>query len=103
MTDEGRECHVFVWAYRHLSVRVEIRLRKRYFGSGHDHLEIRSVEPQGHPLPVTKTGYKSLWPVHGEYASAAEAAGAVCDWLEEMAETAEWLEFVAESEQPGLF
>lgn len=76
---------------------------KRYFGSSHDHLEIRSVEPQGHPLPVTKTGYKSLWPVHGEYASAEEAAGAVRDWLEESIGNQEWQEFVTESEQPCLF
>jgi len=103
MNDHEYDSHEFEWEFRHLVIVIEVRLKPQSLGNDFDHLEIRSKHPERCPLPMTETGYRSHWAIHGEYASAEEAAKAVHAWLDEEAEKAEWLEFVTESEQPSLF
>jgi len=93
---------IFDWKFRHLTITVEVCLKLRCVGN-HDHVEIRSLSPERHPLPITETGYKSHWPAEDEFASVAEAARAVSQWLDERAKDREWLDYVCELEQPTLF
>jgi len=103
MTQSDQDSFVFTWTFRHLIISVQVTLNFQRFSSGHDHLEVRSLSPEKQALPITETGYKSLWPVHGEFASAEDAAKSVHDWLNEASQKSEWLSFVSESEQLSLF
>lgn len=70
-----------------------------------DHLEIRSINPPGAPLPITATGYRS----HFHQPGTAEALGGdvaaqVIAWLDEEAATnPEWRAYVEASRQGDLF
>lgn len=68
------------------------------------HLEIRSIQPPGAPLPITDTGYRS----HFHSCGAVEAEGGdvvaqVTAWLDEEAAKPKWWRYVEASRQYALF
>lgn len=67
------------------------------------HLDIRSINPERAPLPITETGYRShfLHPV--EIDELGGPVAYVQAWLDEMARSSEWRDHEARSRQLSLF
>lgn len=67
------------------------------------HLQIRSVDPERAPLPITESGYRS----HFLPASAVTDAGGPLAfaraWLDEVAQSKAWVASVEEARQFELF
>lgn len=68
------------------------------------HLEVQSLTPERAQLPITETGYKSLFlpigTVEAEYASPVDFVRA---WLDHEAQSKDWRDHVAASAQGELF
>lgn len=76
---------------------------KRVYGYSMDHLEVIAVEPDRAPLPITETGYRSIFlnsTVLGEFDTPAEYVLAA---LDAEAVTEKWLERKAAADQLSLF
>ena len=68
------------------------------------HLEIRSVAPEGAPLPITRTGYRSHFHEIGTVeANGGDVVPQVTAWLDEEALRTEWQAQVNRSKQGELF
>ena len=68
------------------------------------HLEIRSVAPEGAPLPTTSTGYCSHYhPIGTVETHGGDVVAQVAAWLDEEALRAEWQAHVVRSKQGELF
>lgn len=69
-----------------------------------NHLELRSVTPQGAPLPLISTGYLSNFIQPGTIeAYDSDVVAQVTAWLDEEATKLAWLAHVAGSRQGELF
>ena len=93
----------FVWKFRTLTITVLVKFTPLQFGTEMDHIEIVAIEPDGHPLPITPSGYRSTWHKRGRFENVEEAAQAVKGWLDKRSSESEWLKAVADAEQPSLF
>ena len=68
------------------------------------HLEVRSVDPERAPLPITETGYLSHFHQPGTVeALGGDVVAQVTAWLEEKAESKPWKTYVEKSRQYRLF
>lgn len=68
------------------------------------HLEIRSIQPERAPLPITETGYKSHFhPCGTVEANGGDVVAQIIAWLDEAATKPEWRAYVAKSRQGELF
>ncbi len=68
------------------------------------HLEIRSIEPAGAPLPISGTGYRSYFhPIGTVEAHGGGVVAQVIAWLDEEAIQPEWLAHLARRKQGELF
>lgn len=68
------------------------------------HLEIRSVAPEGAPLPITRTGYRSHFHECGTVeGQGGDVVAQVTVWLDEEATKPEWQTQVVHSKQGELF
>lgn len=68
------------------------------------HLEIRSIAPQGVPLPITSTGYRSHFHQPGTVeAHGGDVVGQVIAWLDEEAQSPDWKAYIERSRQGELF
>jgi hypothetical protein len=68
------------------------------------HLEVRSINPERAPLPITETGYRS----HFHQPGTVEGLGGnvvaqVIAWLDEEAKSPEWRRSVEAARQLSLF
>jgi hypothetical protein len=99
MSAEASQTFHFQWQ----GIEVEVRYTPRRW-SVIDHLEIRSIAPDGAPLPITGTGYRSrfMQPETVE-AHGGDVVAQVRAWLDEEAAKPEWLAHVAASRQGELF
>lgn len=73
------------------------------YGCAMSHIEVRTIEPERAPLPITETGYRSHFihePVVAEY-GGAEAI--IRMMLDEAANSREWIEREQNSKQLSLF
>jgi hypothetical protein len=67
------------------------------------HLDIRSVAPERAPLPITETGYRSHFLHPDEIDELGGPVAYVEAWLNEMARSSEWRDFMTSSRQLSLF
>lgn len=68
------------------------------------HLEIRSIQPERAPLPITETGYKShFYPCGTVEANGGDVVAQIVAWLDEEAAKPEWRAHAAKSRQGELF
>jgi len=106
MTDPECEIHSLDWR----DVRVEIHYRsdwspayREVYGQPLSLLEVRSVEPERAPLPITDSGYRSHFTVAEEIESAGGPVLFVQSALDEAAEDPGWIECEAAARQMSLF
>lgn len=68
------------------------------------HLEIRSIEPERAPLPITSTGYLSHFHQPGIVeAHGGDVIAQVSAWLDQQAAKPAWLAYEAQNSQLSLF
>ncbi len=86
-----------------LQIRYNACWLGRCAGLRTHHIELRSEEKT--KLPVTETGYRSLF-LHGEDPFAdwdGDVVAFVRDWLDDAAGSPEWQRYVEDSRQLSLF
>ena len=77
------EKHSITWR----GIEIEITFTPEKFGMA-DHIELRSDGKT--PLPVTETGYRSIFLTCGQVADYGGAAAIVTAWLDHEAEQTGW-------------
>ena len=93
------QVYCFTWQ----RVEIEATYTPRKFNAI-AHLEIRSIAPEGAPLPITSTGYRSHFhPIGTVEAHGGDVVAQVTAWLDEEALRAEWQAHVNRSKQGELF
>ncbi|QIG79438.1 hypothetical protein [Stakelama tenebrarum] len=95
----AKETHRFTWQ----GIEIEVTYTPLKWDMI-DHLEIRSINPERAPLPITMTGYCS----HYEQPGIIETFGAdvveqVIAWLDAEAAKPEWKAHLERSRQYSLF
>lgn len=102
---EDVEEYKALWHFDGFEVEIGISFKPNDI-AGHDHLEIWSIEPERHPLPISETGYRSHFLPHGVVAEYGGPVAATLSWLEEKAQDKEWqkkaTKIVAKRRQPSL-
>ena len=96
------ETEALVWEGITLSVSYE----PNWLGmSSHDvsHLEVQVLEPEGEPLPITETGYRSHFLHRGIVEEEGGPAAFVRRWLNAEANTKAWRKLVESRRQLELF
>lgn len=72
---------------------------KAITGEALAHLEVKAQQP----LPITKTGYRSLFLSPTEVAQANGAVSLIQNWLDEAAQEEDWKASLKERQQYSLF
>lgn len=83
-------------------IRVSLRHVHNYC-SVIEHLEIRTVDPEKAPLPITETGYKSHFIDEGSLNEYGGALDYVLAWLDDSASKPEWQRLKEVASQYSLF
>ena len=90
----------FIWQ----GIEIEATYTPRYYGGAVAHLAVRSIAPEGAPLPITETGYRSHFHQPGTIeAHGGDVVAQVRAWLDEAAAKPAWRAHVETSRQPKLF
>lgn len=95
------EHHTLLWR----GIEVTVVFYPEYFGQGdwrHDHLEVMTAHPR-RPLPMTETGYRSLFLPAGEIESLGGPVAYVTRWLDHAARAKRWLAVEQDARQGSLF
>jgi hypothetical protein len=84
-------------------IEIEVVYTPEGYGP-YAHLEIRSINPESAPLPMTETGYKSQFHPKGTIeARGGNVVKQVMAWLDEKAKRPEWQTHIESSRQGCLF
>ncbi|WP_299771265.1 hypothetical protein [uncultured Tateyamaria sp.] len=94
MSDEYEEFGL-VWQERLVSVRYQAN----WLNSGFCHIELRCSER----LPVTETGYRSIFVPNPDFVGDADVETFVLGVLDEAAALKTWVQYVKDSRQLKLF
>lgn len=88
-------------------IHIEIRWAKNWMdfddGTNMGHLEIRSIEPEKHPLPITETGYRSHFLYAHELNEYGGPENYVEAWLANDSKSQAWAVRKADFQQLALF
>lgn len=88
-------------------IEIEVRWASNWMdyddGTSMGHLEIQSVCPQKHPLPMTETGYRSHFIYEHEINEFGGPLNYVESWLDAESKSNKWLERKAAFNQMALF
>ncbi|EBA12658.1 hypothetical protein [Roseobacter sp. CCS2] len=92
---EEYETFTLVWADRTIAVSHQTN----WLGSGHWHIELRCDQR----LPITTTGYRSIFVPQAAFADDAEIEAFVVALLDEAAQSKNWLAYLEDSKQLKFF
>ncbi|WP_273242325.1 hypothetical protein [Hyphomonas atlantica corrig.] len=85
-------------------IDIEIEYYPTRFGGAISHVGVKSINPDGQPLPITSTGYRSHFvPIGTIEANDGDVVAQVLAWLDETAQSPEWQAHLADAEQGDLF
>ena len=84
-------------------VRVRITHSRDYLGQGQDHIEVESIAPKKAPLPITQTGYRSLFMSPLDLINDGGPVTFVTAWLDREAKGKDWQRRQAVRQQGDLF
>ncbi|MEL6464961.1 MAG: hypothetical protein AAFQ58_08330 [Pseudomonadota bacterium] len=94
------EIHTFTWD----GIGIELTYMPRAYGGTIAYLEVRTINPEGAPLPITETGYRSCFHLVG---AVEESEGTLIEqvtaWLNHEAKSKKWQKYLIESRQFSLF
>jgi len=99
------EVQTFFWQGIKIELKVSVPYscyRKTY---GHDmyHIEVSSIEPERAPLPISETGYRSIWLQEPQLEEFSGALAYVTEFLNHEAKSNEWKQQHEETRQYQLF
>ena len=99
------EVQIFSW--REIQIELKVSAPYPYYRKiyGHDmcHIEVRSIEPERAPLPISDTGYRSIWlqePLLDEFGGALSY---VTEFLEHESKSKQWEQQPEAGRQYQLF
>ena len=88
-------------------ITIEVRYEERWLDSDGPystaHLELRTIEPEKAPLPMTETGYRSHFTPAAVIAEAGGPVAVVKQWLDHAAGSKAWKDKEAAARQMTLF
>lgn len=85
-------------------VSVEVSYEAQWLGGDLTaHLEVRSVQPEKAPLPITATGYRSRFILPEVVEKDGGPVAYVRLWLDETAKDRKWIETEFKARQLSLF
>jgi hypothetical protein len=87
--------HKIIWE----GISIEIVHKPKWAAAMYDHIEVRA----GQPLPITETGYRSIFLTETEITEAGGAVELVKYLLEKDADSSDWQQYKEESRQESLF
>ena len=94
------EINTFTWE----GIEIELTYVPKAYGGTIAHLEVRTVNPEGASLPITKTGYRSHFhPVGTVEENDGTLIEQVTAWLNHEAKSKKWQMYLIESRQLSLF
>jgi len=100
-------CHSCQLYWRGYTIQIRVTQDaynlSRYGVDAVTHLEIRSIEPVNVALPMTETGYKSLFLPSNVLDGYDSAKDVVRLWLDEAAQSDAWIEQEFNDRQMTLF
>ena len=103
---ENKETIPLNWS----GIEIEVILERNYseiyekiYGYALSHIEIRSVCPHHAPLPITDTGFRSIFMTEPEMLEHGGAVNLVLSLLEEWAKSKTWNEANEKAKQYRLF
>lgn len=100
-TDMEPQSHTYNLTWQGITIRV-VHTPRRW--TAIEHLEIRSIAPEGAALPITGTGYRSHFvPIGTVAAHGGDVVAQVTAWLDEEAAKPDWLAHLEASRQGNLF
>jgi hypothetical protein len=93
--DRGYQTFTLIWAERSIVVSHQVN----WLRSGYWHIELRCADQ----LPVTATGYRSIFVPQADFADETAIKGFVIGLLDEAAASKEWQNYLQASRQLDLF
>ena len=94
------QTHRFTWQ----GIEIEATYTPQKWGGVIAHLEIRSINPERAPLPITNTGYRSHFHQPGTIeAHGGNVVAQMTAWLNEEAGKPDWQRHIECSTQGELF
>jgi len=103
---ENREVFNITWE----GIEIEIgyipsycEAYRKYQGVDLSHVEVRSIKPRNVPIPITETGYRSMWIRAPQLATYGGVVEYVTSYIQEEAKSQEWRDYQQNSRQFNLF
>lgn len=94
------QTHRLTWQ----GIEIELTYKPEDFGGVIAHLEVKSINPERAPLPITETGYRSHFHLVGTVeTSEGTLVEQVTAWLDEEAKSKKWKKHEEDSRQLCLF
>ncbi len=94
-TDDGYEVFTLQWT----EFTILVAYQRNWLNFGNWHLQLRCDQP----LPVTSTGYRSIFMADHRLADEDEINAFVISLLDEAARSKDWLAYLEDSRQFKLF
>ena len=80
-----------------------MRSHREIYGCGVFHIEVRSLCPERASLPITETGYKSIFIAESELAGKGGSLKYVTNYIDAEAKSEKWRNSLENSRQFNLF
>jgi len=80
-----------------------MKCHRKIYGCAMFHIEVKSISPERAPLPITETGYKSIFVSEPELAGKGGSLKYVTSYLDEKAKGKKWKNCQINSRQFNLF
>ncbi len=91
-----------VYEFEWSGIRISLQHVHKYCGVI-EHLEIRTIDPEKAPLPITSTGYKSHFVAESSFHAYGSPLDYVLAWLNAEAGKPEWQKQKEVANQYSLF
>lgn len=86
-----------------LKVSVPYRTFREVYGYDMYHIAVSSVEPKEAPLPISDTGYRSIWLAQPQLEEFGGALNYVTEYLEHEGKSGKWKQQEEAARQYQLF
>jgi hypothetical protein len=97
ITWQGIEIEIVCYEPTYMKIHREI------YGCGMFHIEVRSLCPERAPLPITESGYLSIFITESELAGKGGSLKCVTSYIEEKAKSKKWKNSQENVRQFNLF
>jgi len=76
---------------------------RKIYGYEMHHIEVRSISPENAPLPITETGYRSIFITEPELSANGGVLKYMTNYIEQEAKSKKWIAQQEKSRQFTLF